>query len=181
MTVSSNSNNDLQPNSRHCFVCGLDNRFGLRLRFHQIGPGEVTAEYTVPEHFQGYPGVAHGGIVAAMLDELAGRAHMVGDPPRFMFTARLEVRYRKNVPVGRPLRLVGLAGKSRSHSAEAISQIFDPDGVLLAEAQAILIDVPQEILADSDLESLGWRVYPQDVEQPEESMDWKIGIGESQS
>ncbi len=178
MTLPSNTNHELQPNSRHCFVCGLDNRFGLHLRFYETGPGEVTAEYTVPEHFQGYPGVVHGGIVAAMLDELAGRVHMVGDPPRFMFTARLEVRYRKNVPVGRPLRLVGLAGKRRGRSAEATSQIFGPEGALLAEAHAVLVDVPEEVLAESDLEGLGWQVYPRDMAQPVESMDWKLGIGE---
>lgn len=65
-----------QPNSRHCFVCGVENPHGLHLTFKQTAPDEVTVEYTVPEHFQGYPGVVHGGIVAAMLDEVAGRAHM---------------------------------------------------------------------------------------------------------
>jgi acyl-coenzyme A thioesterase PaaI-like protein len=25
--------------------------------------------HTRPDHFQGYPGVVHGGVVAAMLDE----------------------------------------------------------------------------------------------------------------
>ena len=63
----------MQPNSRHCFVCGLENNYGLKLRFKETGPGEVTADYTVPEHFQGYPGVVHGGIVTAMLDEVTGR------------------------------------------------------------------------------------------------------------
>jgi acyl-coenzyme A thioesterase PaaI-like protein len=96
-----------QPNSKKCFVCGVENLNGLHLKFYEENPGEVTVEYTVPEQFQGYPGVVHGGIVAAMLDEVAGRAHMGGDPPRFMFTARLDVRYRRNVPVNQPLRIIG--------------------------------------------------------------------------
>ncbi len=79
----------LQPNSRHCFVCGLENPFGLQLRFYESVPGEIVAEYTVPEQYQGYPGVVHGGIVTAMLDEVTGRVHMNGDPPRFIYTARL--------------------------------------------------------------------------------------------
>ena len=100
-----------QPNSRHCFVCGIANPVGLHLRFYETAPGEVTVECTLPEQYQGYPGVVHGGIVAAMLDEVSGRSYMGnGESPRFMFTARLEVRYRKNVPVGQPLRLVGKAG-----------------------------------------------------------------------
>jgi acyl-coenzyme A thioesterase PaaI-like protein len=150
----------LQPNSQHCFVCGLANPFGLHLRFYDTGPGEVTAEITIPDHYQGYPGVVHGGIVAAMLDEAAGRAHMGGDPPRFMFTARLEIQYRKNVPIGQPLRLVGLAGKTRGRTAASTSAIYDVDGLILAEADALMVDVPDETLKGADLEALGWKVYP---------------------
>jgi acyl-coenzyme A thioesterase PaaI-like protein len=107
--------------------------------------------------------VVHGGIVAAMLDEISGRAHMGDDPdkPRFMFTARLELRYRKNVPVGQPLHLVGKALKSKGRTATASGQIFGPDGTLLAEAEALLVDVPGEALEEDMLESLGWRVYPE--------------------
>ena len=150
----------LQPNSKHCFVCGLDNPFGLHLRFYDTGPGEVTAEITIPNSYQGYPGVVHGGIVAAMLDEAAGRAHMGGDPPRFMFTARLEIQYRKNVPIGQPLRLVGLAGKTKGRTAASTSAIYDLDGLLLAEAETLMVNVPDETLKGADLETLGWKVYP---------------------
>jgi len=150
----------LQPNSKHCFVCGLANPFGLHLRFYDTGPGEVTAEIIIPNHYQGYPGVVHGGIVAAMLDEAAGRAHMGGDPPRFMFTAHLEIQYRKNVPIGQPLRLVGLAGKTKGRTAASTSAIYDAEGLLLAEANALMVNVPDETLKGADLETLGWKVYP---------------------
>ena len=148
-----------QANSRNCFVCGLENPFGLHLRFYETSPGEVTAEYTVPEHFQGYPGVVHGGIVAAMLDEVCGRVHMSGDPPRFLYTARLEVRYRQNVPVGEPLRLVGRAARSKGRTATATGEIYGPEGILLAEADALLVNVPEDVVATVDLEALGWKVY----------------------
>jgi acyl-coenzyme A thioesterase PaaI-like protein len=151
--------NTRQPNSRNCFVCGLLNPLGLHVVFENSASGEVTAEYTVPETYQGYPGVVHGGIVAAMLDELAGRAFMVGDPSRFMFTARLQVRYRKNVPVETPLHLVGRAGPNRGRTAEATSAIYGPDGTLLAEGEALLVDVPPEALDSDSVDELGWRVY----------------------
>ena len=103
-----------QPNSRHCFVCGVENPIGLHLKFYETAPGEVTADLNLPNIYQGYPGIVHGGIIAAMLDEAAGRAHMGPvEAPRFMFTAKLDVRYRKNVPVGQPLRLVGKAGPDK--------------------------------------------------------------------
>ena len=153
----------LQPNSRSCFVCGMENPVGLKLRFYQTAPDEVTAEYIAPEHFEGYPGVLHGGIIAAILDEISGRALMGSDPqhPRFMFTAKLSIKYRRNVPVGKPLRLVGRVVRDRGRAAEAWGGIYDAQtGELLTEADALHIDVPKEQFDMSQLEALGWKVYP---------------------
>ena len=149
-----------QPNSRYCFVCGLSNPVGLHLHFEETQPGEVVANVTLPAHFQGYPGITHGGIIAAMLDEVAGRAHMGSGPdPRFMFTASLKVRYRKNVPTEQPLHIVGTAGARKGRMAEATSAIYDAQGNLLADAEAILVDVPEGMVDGVDFEALGWRVY----------------------
>jgi acyl-coenzyme A thioesterase PaaI-like protein len=149
-----------QPNSNHCFVCGRENPYGLHLEFYETAPGEVVVEYTVPEQYQGYPGVVHGGVVAAILDEVTGRTHMGGSPPRFMFTARLDVRYRKNVPVGQPLRIIGRASTSKERIAKATGQIYGPDGDLLAEAEAMLVNVPEGMVNNVDLDALGWKVDP---------------------
>ena len=152
-----------QPNSKHCFICGVENPIGLRLQIYRIGESEIETEYTAPDHFQGYPGVLHGGIVAALLDEISGRAQMGDDPqnPRFMFTGKLEVKYRKNVPVGRKLRVVGKAGKSKRNLAEAWAGIYDAEtNELLAEGNAMHIDVPKDKLDMSQLEAVGWKVYP---------------------
>ena len=152
-----------QPNSRMCFICGVENPVGLHLHIYATAPGVVETTYIAPEHFQGYPGVLHGGIVGAILDELSGRALMGPDPaaPRFMFTARLEIKYRRNVPIGVPLRIVGKAGRSRSRSAEAWAGIYDTrNGELLAEANSLMMDVPPDQFNVADLDRLGWRVYP---------------------
>ena len=149
-----------QASARECFVCGVANPVGLHLKFVETHPGEVTAEVTLPEHFQGYPGIAHGGIIAAMLDETGGRTHMgSADAVRFSFTIHLDVRYRKNVPVGQPLRLVGKAKERKGRTAKAVSAIYDVDGTLLAEADVVLVDVPARMVQDVDLDALGWRVY----------------------
>lgn len=153
-----------QPNSRHCFVCGLENPCGLHLKFYATAPGEVTVEHIVPEGYQGYPGVVHGGIVAAMLDEASGRVFMGDDPahPRFFYTARLDIRYRKNVPVGQPLRIVGRAGKDKGRMVTATAAIYGPENDLLAEADALLVSISDETFASVDLDALGWKVYPED-------------------
>ncbi len=149
-----------QPNSRLCFVCGVDNRRGLHMRFYQDGPDEVSAEITLPEDYQGYPGVVHGGIVAAMLDEIAGRAAMEEGATRFMVTASLKVRYHKPVPVGQPLRLVGRLRTRRGRIATASAEVRLLDGSLAAEAEAVLADLPGMPGEEVDLEALGWKVYP---------------------
>ena len=153
-----------QPNSRMCFICGLENPVGLHLHIYETEPGVVETTYVAPDHFQGYPGVLHGGIVGAIIDEISGRALMGSDPmnPRFMFTARLEVKYRKNVPIGKPLKIVGKAGKAKSRSAEAWAGIYDAEtGELLADGTTLLMNVPSDQFDPSSLDELGWKVYPE--------------------
>lgn len=149
-----------QPNSRHCFVCGVENPRGLQLSFYQDRPGEVSAETTVREDYQGYPGIVHGGIVAAMLDEIASRAAMAEGEKRFMVTATIKVRYHRPVPIGQPLRLVGRLCTRRGRIATARGEVRLPDGRLAAEAEAVLADLPRMPGEEVDLEALGWKVYP---------------------
>lgn len=150
-----------QPNSRHCFVCGVNNKTGLNLDFYETGPGEVTVETVVPNRFQGYPGIVHGGIVASIVDEALGRVHMGSDPahPRFMYTARLSIHYRQPVPTLTPIKIVGHAQKQKVRSATSTAEIYGPDGELLVEAEAVLINVPEETLMGVNLNDLGWKVY----------------------
>ena len=153
-----------QPNSHYCFICGMENPVGLHLHIYETVPGEVESAYIAPDHFQGYPGVLHGGTTAALIDEIAGRSLMGSDPmdPRFMFTAKLEVKYRKNVPIGKPLKILGKAGKSKARYAEAWAGIYDAEtGELLAEGNVLLMDVPAEQFDGSRLNELGWKVYPE--------------------
>ena len=147
-----------------CFICGLENPVGLHLHIYETEPGIVESTYYAPDHFQGYPGVLHGGIVAAIIDEISGRALMGGDPinPRFMFTAKLEVKYRKNVPVGKQLKIIGKAARSKLRSAEAWAGIYDAEtNELLAEGTTLLMNVPLEQFDTSRLNELGWKVYPE--------------------
>ncbi|MFN3307629.1 MAG: PaaI family thioesterase, partial [Anaerolineales bacterium] len=106
-------------------------------------------------------GMAHGGVVAAMLDEACGRALMGSDPqnPRFMYTARLEIRYRQHVPLNQPLRLEGKAMKDRGRTATAAASLKTATGHVLAEAEALLVEVPENEYKGVDLESFGWKVY----------------------
>jgi acyl-coenzyme A thioesterase PaaI-like protein len=148
-----------QPNSLKCFVCGLENPAGLHMAFYDRPDGSVVSDFTVPDCYQGYPGVVHGGIIASMLDEVAGRAAMQGDITRLMMTAKMEVRYRKPIPIGQPLQLVGRLEKRRGRLAVVRGEVRLPDGSLGAEAEAVVSDIPDTHRAASEFERLGWRVY----------------------
>jgi hypothetical protein len=51
---------DKQPNSRMCFVCGIENAIGLKLKFYTDDEGHRLARFRPrPEH-QGYPGHLRG-------------------------------------------------------------------------------------------------------------------------
>jgi uncharacterized protein (TIGR00369 family) len=151
-----------QPNSRHCFVCGIENDSGLKLRFFKNSSGEVLVDTVIPDQFQGYPGVVHGGIVAPLVDEVLGRVHMGENPEnsRFMYTLKLCVHYRKPVPTNKPIRIIGRVARSKSKTATSTARILDQDGHLLVEADALLINIPEENLKSLDYDDLGWKVYP---------------------
>jgi acyl-coenzyme A thioesterase PaaI-like protein len=94
---------------QRCFGCGPDHEIGLRVRTFGAD-GQVLSPIIIPRRFAGPPGAAHGGIVAAYLDEvLAGAAvHATG---RIYVTGELSVRYVKPTPIERPLLGRGRAVK----------------------------------------------------------------------
>jgi hypothetical protein len=60
------------------------------------------------------------------------------------------------------LKIVGRAGKTKGKLVESWAGIYDTEtDELLAEANALHINVPQEKLDMSKLDELGWKVYPE--------------------
>jgi uncharacterized protein (TIGR00369 family) len=154
-----------QPGSRSCFVCGRENPHGLKLEFYTLEPGVVVADYTVSPDYQGYPGVVHGGIIASMLDEATGRSVMESTPSGFTVTSQLSIRYRKPVPVGQPIRVVGRAGPRQGRVSKATGEIVNQEGTVLAEAEAVMVDIPESNVAEMDTDLIGWKVYPDQTEE----------------
>ena len=150
--------NKRQPNSDYCFVCGRKNPHGLYMTFYDNGKNEVCSEYIVAEEYQGYPGVVHGGIVASMLDEVVARVSMIDDHHHFMMSVKLEVKYRHPVPTQTPLKIVGRIVKLRGRLGKAVGEVILPDGTVAADSTMTLADVPDELLAKTNLEALGWYI-----------------------
>ena len=62
-----------QPNSAFCFVCGMDNVAGVKVRFYETvstaGTPELLALFSSRPCLQGYPGRVLGGVLTGVLDE----------------------------------------------------------------------------------------------------------------
>lgn len=97
----------------HCFGCGPGHPTGLRVRCFRIDDG-VLSPILVPRHYEGPPGAAHGGIVAAYLDEVLAGA-VVSTTGCIAVTGELTVRYVRPVPLETPLvgrgRVTGRHGR----------------------------------------------------------------------
>ncbi len=154
----------LQPTSRMCFVCGRKNPAGLHLEFYEDTEAQqLVAPLHIPAHYQGYPGIVHGGILTAILDEISGRAINIGqDEEQFWVTAKLEMRYRKPTPTETPLTAVGWVVRKRRRAAEVAGQIRLPDGTVTAEIQAVVICPPEETIQKWAQEKEHWRVQNQE-------------------
>ncbi|TVR91835.1 MAG: PaaI family thioesterase [Spirochaetaceae bacterium] len=55
----------------NCFGCAPHNKTGLRMEFVRHDDGSVTSDWEPRREFEGFPGVVHGGIQAALADETA--------------------------------------------------------------------------------------------------------------
>ena len=157
-----------QPSAKWCFVCGVENPCGLHIQFFNDGPHRVTARVTLDEPYQSYPGIAHGGILSTILDETMGRAVLSPDDsamesPRFMFTARMALRFRHPVPLRQEFTARGWVEKTRGRMVTVAGEILLVDGTVAVEASAVLADIPQDQIDEMMNGDVGWQVYPDET------------------
>ena len=123
-----------------CFGCGAPD--GLRLPLPAArGLTEYEAYFAFDEGHQGGPGIVHGGIVSAALDEAAGLLATWHSFP--CVTARLFVRYRRPVPINTELQISARLADVRGRRLHVEARITDGDESL-AEARVALLHVPFE-------------------------------------
>jgi uncharacterized protein (TIGR00369 family) len=147
-----------QPNSQMCFACGLENPIGLKMAFYEDDNGRVIAQFTPGDQHQGYPGVVHGGIVTALLDEVLGRVAIAAG--RWMVTGRLNIRFRRPIPVGETLTIVGEVVSWKKRTLEARGEIKLADGQVGAEATGTFIEIPAEKVEGMEEALTFWQVVP---------------------
>jgi acyl-coenzyme A thioesterase PaaI-like protein len=145
MASSEAERDGLRPLPSHyerCFGCGRDHPTGLHLEMWGDDRAlRVEGSFVVTEHHQGAPGLAHGGVISAAVDEGMGYLlWLVGSPA---VTAHLEVDYRKPVPVGSRLELEAHVEENRGRKIRA-SLVGRVDGEVAVEARAMYLKVDVE-------------------------------------
>ena len=97
--------NEYLPHSSGCLLCGDENICGVRTRFF-VERDTVKAKLILPHHVNGYREIAHGGILAGLLDESMGWAATVfGKEHLFYVTGELTIKYLAPVPVEKEIEI----------------------------------------------------------------------------
>ena len=121
----------------HCFACGELNEGGLHLVLHGDERGCWT-ETVIDERFEGWQGVAHGGILATILDEVG--AWSVIARGGWGVTARMMIDFKRPVAVGQRVRGEGQVTVSRRRVYETEARVVDPaGGTMFATATATYV------------------------------------------
>ena len=122
-----------------CFGCKdlAGCRLGLTTE-RLLDDGTVEIDLVCPPEQEGGPAVAHGGWTASVLDETLGHLPILNG--QFAVTAELNIRYRRPVPVGRPLRARSWVDR-REGSRWYLSGelLMAQGGAVLAEASGVFV------------------------------------------
>jgi acyl-coenzyme A thioesterase PaaI-like protein len=147
----------------NCFACGTLNAHGLRLDLH-LAPERCWTELELDPRFQGWDEIAHGGIVATILDEVMAWSLVATD--NWGVTARLNVAFRRPVALAMPIRAEGWITQSRRRLVETAARIVDlGTGTELTAATGLY--VAADAARKAELQArYGFRRLDRDAEAP---------------
>jgi uncharacterized protein (TIGR00369 family) len=122
------------PTYDNCFVCGGQHPRGLQLRYYTCGGGVAHVEFTPEDTLTGYEEVVHGGVVAAVLDELLGWS--IGlETDQLFLTGELTVRYLRPVLSNRTYLCDAQPTEDKRRYWTAQGAMKDEEGTVYARAE----------------------------------------------
>jgi acyl-coenzyme A thioesterase PaaI-like protein len=129
---------ELRDNQR-CYVCGRDNPAGLQALFEiDKNARTIIGRFTPRQEHEGWQGIVHGGIVAALLDEaMVKLAAHLGIPA---VSAEITVKFKAPAAPGEELVITGKIAKEASRLIEA-EAIVSKGLIVVAEAKGKLLKI----------------------------------------
>ena len=134
----------LEPNpTNKCFGCGGDNAGGMKLTFEQDNVNRrIVGRFVLGERYQGGGGMAHGGIIATLLDEAMGKVCRFRDVRAV--TAELTVEYLKPVSVAQEIVVEGHEAELKGRNLFLVGEIRNAEGVVLARGRGRFVIIGQK-------------------------------------
>ena len=125
----------------NCFACGSLNVHGLHLELH-AGDDRCWTELELDRRFEGWEGIAHGGIVCTILDEVMAWALV--DHDLWGVTARMQRRLQASGPDRPADPRRGPRPRDEAAGVYAEGVLVDvEDGTELARAEATFVGAPE--------------------------------------
>ena len=135
-----------KPEGHRCFACGTANPIGLDLKFYSLGDA-VCSDIVLGKYHEGWQGLAHGGIISTLLDEVMSWAIM-RSKRTFVVTRKMDIKYVRNVLIGTPLTVTGrFLGDGKPPIVKAKAEIRDDEGKLLVRSNGEFVVLPEERLS----------------------------------
>lgn len=97
----------------YCFACGRNNSRGLKLKFSLDKENRLATEFNFTKEHQGFKDIAHGGIIALILDEVMG--NLCWKLGKNAIGAQIEVRFKRPTLVGSTLYFKGWIEKEEKN------------------------------------------------------------------
>ena len=134
----------LEPNpANKCFGCGGDNAGGMKLTFEQDNVNrKIVGRFVLGERYQGGGGMAHGGIIATLLDEAMGKVCRFREVRAV--TAELTVEYLKPVSVAQEIVVEGYEAEQKGRNLFLVGEIRNAEGLVLARGRGRFVILGQK-------------------------------------
>lgn len=126
------------PEHGHCFVCGTVNPKGIGICWYANEEGIISSEFSLTLSEQGPPGHAHGGALAAILDEIMGTA--AWQTGYMVLAANINIDYLLPVPLGVQVRAEGMVTRKDGRKVFTRSELYLPDGRVATIGKGIFIE-----------------------------------------
>ena len=127
----------------YCFGCAKENPAGLQMEFYEDGE-EIVSIWKPDGKYQGWLNTLHGGIQAAILDEICGWL-VIRKKQTTGVTFKMETKYLKPISTNEEeLTIKARLKEEKRHVLFIEAEIYNSKGEVCSEALCTYFTVSQE-------------------------------------